>query len=106
MGKAAALRNLGLNPYPSRSRRTHYATRAEVFPILTYLDLGFYKTAAFEPDAGEVVAMLEATPAADLQARDKPGPVPDSPAGATRQCFIVQFDLTETSAPATSGTTP
>ena len=25
LGKAAALRNLGLNPYPSRSRRTHYA---------------------------------------------------------------------------------
>jgi lysyl-tRNA synthetase, class II len=24
LGKAAALRNLGLNPYPSRSRRTHY----------------------------------------------------------------------------------
>jgi lysyl-tRNA synthetase, class II len=25
LGKADALRNLGLNPYPSRSRRTHYA---------------------------------------------------------------------------------
>jgi lysyl-tRNA synthetase class 2 len=25
LGKAAALRNQGLNPYPSRSRRTHYA---------------------------------------------------------------------------------
>ena len=25
LGKAAALRNLGLNPYPSQSRRTHYA---------------------------------------------------------------------------------
>ncbi len=25
LGKAEALRNLGLNPYPSRSRRTHYA---------------------------------------------------------------------------------
>jgi lysyl-tRNA synthetase, class II len=25
LGKAAALRNLGLNPYPSRSQRTHYA---------------------------------------------------------------------------------
>jgi lysyl-tRNA synthetase class 2 len=25
LGKAAALRNLGLNPYPSRSHRTHYA---------------------------------------------------------------------------------
>jgi len=25
LGKAAALRTLGLNPYPSRSRRTHYA---------------------------------------------------------------------------------
>ena len=25
LGKAAALRNLGLNPYPSRSSRTHYA---------------------------------------------------------------------------------
>ncbi len=25
LGKAAALRNMGLNPYPSRSRRTHYA---------------------------------------------------------------------------------
>ena len=25
LGKAAALRNLGLDPYPSRSRRTHYA---------------------------------------------------------------------------------
>jgi lysyl-tRNA synthetase class 2 len=25
LGKAAALRSLGLNPYPSRSRRTHYA---------------------------------------------------------------------------------
>jgi lysyl-tRNA synthetase, class II len=25
LGKATALRNLGLNPYPSRSRRTHYA---------------------------------------------------------------------------------
>src|SRR5262249_54463848 len=25
LGKAASLRSLGLNPYPSRSRRTHYA---------------------------------------------------------------------------------
>ena len=25
LGKAVALRSLGLNPYPSRSRRTHYA---------------------------------------------------------------------------------
>jgi lysyl-tRNA synthetase class II len=25
LGKAASLRTLGLNPYPSRSRRTHYA---------------------------------------------------------------------------------
>jgi lysyl-tRNA synthetase class 2 len=33
LGKAAALRTLGLNPYPSRSRRTHYAkTILDDFP--------------------------------------------------------------------------
>jgi len=33
LGKAAALRKLGLNPYPSRSRRTHYAkTLLDDFP--------------------------------------------------------------------------